>query len=198
MKSLLLIITAALVAGGCATTSTERTLRPDEIEALGRYNAEREAGSGGETVSSSEQTHSRSGAYVPHPAPYPAPHQVYGVPQSVAALYSPVPGCPRALLVNIKNRTDYYLQLFLDGQELMVAGSAGGLPHVPPGENVFVCLSRVGSHGLSGVAYANRYGQLVESHRFTRPVAVKGDPRGAGPYHNLRITEGMMRRYSVR
>lgn len=188
---------AVSIVSACATTNTDYTLRPDEIEALTRYNTQREAGSGGETASSSEQTNTRPGAHVPHPAPYHVSRPAYGVPQNIAALYTPVPGCSRALLVKIRNRTDYYLKLVLDGQELVVAGSAGGLPHVPPGESAYVCLSHIGSHGLSGVAYANRYGQLVESHRFTRPVAVSGNPRGAGPYHNLLITEGMMRRYTV-
>lgn len=190
------ILLATLTVSACAT-STKYSLRPDEVEALGRYNAELEAGLSGQSDNSSEQANARQGARVPHPAPYPAGYPTFAVPQNTAAMYSPVFGCSRALSVRIRNRTDYYLQLFLDGQELMVAGSVGGLPHVPPGEDVFICLSRIGRHGLSGVAYANRYGQLVETHRFTRGVAVRGDPRGASLHHNLRITDGMMRMYAV-
>ncbi|MFH2063456.1 MAG: hypothetical protein ABIJ46_04905 [bacterium] len=91
-------------------------------------------------------------------------------PQNWARMYGPpgVPGCDTGpLSVAIDNGTDYYVQAFIDGVEVRVFGGAGTLPHLPPGQTAYACLSRPGRHNVTGVLYVRRGNQLVEVQRFS-------------------------------
>ncbi|MEY4744627.1 MAG: hypothetical protein RL272_572 [Candidatus Parcubacteria bacterium] len=100
-------------------------------------------------------------AAVPYgmPVPPPRPEAMMGPPQSWAWLYTPPMGCDRGPnSLAIANDTDYYVRVVLDGEDLQVRAANGMFPNLPPHTVAYVCLSHLGLHSVSGIAYTLRYG----------------------------------------
>ncbi|OGM00678.1 hypothetical protein A2480_01060 [Candidatus Uhrbacteria bacterium RIFOXYC2_FULL_47_19] len=106
----------------------------------------------------------------PRPMPPIGGPGAYGPPQHWARAYGPpeIPGCQVGILsVSVENETGYYVQTFIDGQEVRIFGSGGDLPHLPPRQTAYACLERPGLHAIHGVVYARRGAELVEIQRFS-------------------------------
>lgn len=93
------------------------------------------------------------------PVPPARPESMMGPPQNWAWLGTPPYGCERGPnAIMIANETRYFLRLVLDGEDVLVRGSRGMFPELPPGASAFLCLSHTGVHTLQGVAFTLRYG----------------------------------------
>ncbi|OIO52103.1 hypothetical protein COY93_03665 [Candidatus Uhrbacteria bacterium CG_4_10_14_0_8_um_filter_58_22] len=114
----------------------------------------------------------------PRPAPRPMPMGGPGYvapalpfpPQNWARAYGPpeIPGCQAGILsVSVENETDFYVSVFIDGQEVRVFGAGGNLPHLPPRQTAYACLEHPGLHAIQGVVYARRGSQMIEVQRFS-------------------------------
>lgn len=69
-------------------------------------------------------------------------------------LHSPPSWCKKgSLTFGVTNSTELFMELFVQGGEVSVSGNGGGVPYVPPGETVFVCLKVPGSYDVSGFVY---------------------------------------------
>ncbi len=143
-------IALALLAG-CATTTTARPLPSmDQVAAEPLP-----------PMASGPMT----GPVVPQGVPYvpPARPQPMGPPQNWGWLNTPPYGCETGpLALAISNSTEYFMALQIDGQDFMVRGGMGVLPHLPPGATMYVCLSDTAVHTITGTAYVARYGALQE------------------------------------
>ncbi len=100
----------------------------------------------------------------------PAARPNYGPPQNWGWMYVTPRGCHRPFLFPIENKTNYFLKLRLDGQEIRIRGANTAMPFLPPGQTVYVCLSSIGEHTLMGDAYATRFGQLKKVEAFNTPI----------------------------
>lgn len=106
----------------------------------------------------------------PPPGYVPSAHPPVrgGLPENFGWLYEKPAGCTDGpLSLEIVNQTGLYVRVLVDGKGVETRGAYGVLPHLPPGQTVYVCLDRVGRHNVSGVVYARRYSQLVEVSRFS-------------------------------
>ncbi len=99
------------------------------------------------------------------PTPPPAQPQVYGPPQNWAWLHTPPKDCETGKFsLPIWNRTAHkFTTVLIDGKAFMVRGSGGVLPHLPPGETVYICLESLGLHSIAVVAYEPRMRVLQET-----------------------------------
>ena len=140
----------ALMAG-CATslpTESEEALQ-QQISQLRAENAQLRVN--GTTGGQQDRNAQATGqAFVPVMSP-----AVYA-----AQLYAPPAGCGKDYLRPIKNNTDWFVQLFADGQPLSLAGATSGYPYLPPDTWAYVCFSTAGLHTVSGVAYSQNLGTL--------------------------------------
>ncbi len=138
-------------------------------------------------------------AVVPPPVamaimPPPAQPTTFGPPQNWAWL-TPPHGCEKgAFSLPIWNRTDHkFLKVLLDGEELMIRGAQGVLPHLPPHTAAYVCLARLGDHTITGVAYEPRMGVMIEpigkSGRFQQTVNTTGRLMMDGRQYPIIISE---------
>ncbi|KPJ84827.1 hypothetical protein AMJ57_05305 [Parcubacteria bacterium SG8_24] len=164
-KVLLSLATLALLAG-CAGTKASG---PSELDGLRQEVARMRTENGALKAKMAvlERGHPAGRRLAPTMPP-PAKPRPLGPPQHWAWMHTPPQGCSSGILsLEIENFTGYYLKLFLDGEELTVRGAQGVLPHLPPRETVYVCLSGTGHHTFRGIAFQNRYGVLQEVKRFS-------------------------------
>lgn len=175
MKKMMLAVAfvSLAVLGGCATTTTPRptVVSPPPPAVDPAY----------------AQAYGVPPAVGPvSPVPPPRPESMMGPPQSWAWLHTAPLGCnsgPHSLM--IANDTTHHMRVVLDGEDLQVRGAYGVLPTLPPNSAVYVCLSHLGTHSLSGVAYSLRFGQLQEiegdpgSFNFRGPLAGEPQPNGS-------------------
>jgi len=102
------------------------------------------------------------------PPARPAPG---GPPQSFAWLHTPPMGCEEGVFsLEIRNSSDSFLAVLIDGEELEVRGARGMLPHLPPDSSAYICLESLGEHTLAAVSYVPRFGELQEVRRYSRTV----------------------------
>lgn len=82
-------------------------------------------------------------------------------PQHMARLDYPFDGCesgPYALA--LMNRTDYFLDMTIDGEPIDFLAPEGSYAELPPWTTAYLCLDYLGEHGLSGTSYYESRGWL--------------------------------------
>ncbi len=115
-------------------------------------------------------------------------------PQGVAMLDRPVRGCDAgALLVMVKNQTEYTMRVYIDGEQLSVNGETV-YEGIPPRSNAWVFLEETGMHTISGEAFAPRGMGWTKVDEFDTH-AVWNHPRGADNFHVFHIDRNLLRRY---
>ncbi|MFH1047913.1 MAG: hypothetical protein V1738_06445 [Patescibacteria group bacterium] len=124
----------------------------------------------------------------------PSPSAPLGPPQHWARAYRPpeVEGCDSGpFSLEIRNQTDWFLEVLLDGRQIRVFGADGNLPHLPPGQSAYVCLDNIGRHVVMGRAYQRRGAELIQVDDFQVTQNY-----GANPFHGrhrLDLNEGLFR-----
>src|SRR5687767_2218995 len=105
-----------------------------------------------------------AGCYV-EVAPRPDPGGEHR-PQYLAQLDYPVAGCesgPYALA--LMNRTDYYLEMTIDGELIDFLAPEGSYAELPPWTTAYLCLEYLGDHDISGWSFYEGYdGYLYPVH----------------------------------
>lgn len=130
------------------------------------------------------------------PIPPARPEMMMGPPQSWAWLSTPPYGCergPNSLM--IANETRYFMRLVLDGEDVLVRGSRGVFPELPPGATAFLCLSHTGVHTLQGVAFALRYGvpqEIEGEHGRFRIMQSWGTGTWSSGWHEVHVTDATL------
>ncbi|HTM68301.1 MAG TPA: hypothetical protein VL426_03280 [Candidatus Binatia bacterium] len=82
-------------------------------------------------------------------------------PQNLAQLDYPVAGCERGpYALALMNRTDYYLDMTLDGEPIDFLAPEGSYAELPPWTTAYVCLDHLGDHDITGRSFYESYGQL--------------------------------------
>ena len=126
----------------------------------------------------------------------PAP---MGPPQSYGQMYRPIRGCEEGpLALEIVNQTEFYLKVFLDGQEVTVNGGGGVLPYLPPqtgggsAPSVYVCLNEQGKHSINGIAFSCNIRGCQQSGKFSTSNNY-GIVRGFARTHYLMVDKYMLR-----
>jgi hypothetical protein len=91
----------------------------------------------------------------------PRPDGVGDRPQYLAQLDHPVAGCERGpYALALVNRTDYYLDMTIDGEPIDFLAPEGSYAELPPWTTAYLCLEYLGDHDLTGRSYYESYGQL--------------------------------------
>ena len=159
MKKLMSFLAAVACLGtlaACATTGAVAGSEEDDLAKLKRQNAElRQQLSGPRPVQSPVMAPSLADMVPP-----PAQHHAM-TPANWAWLNQPPEGCEHGVFsMRIENRTDYFVDMMLNGERLKVRGSRGLLPGIPPNESVYICLGNIGVQSFVGTLFACRGGPL--------------------------------------
>jgi hypothetical protein len=168
MRNFLMIVAALVLATGCASTAANQPSEMDKMKAeLAELRLQHQRLQAQQAVT--RHRGHRHARIRPVAAVPPARRRPVGPPQNWGWIHTPPDGCEKGpLSVEFRNYTNLYLRIFIDGREIGVRGADGILEHLPPGETLYACLDRVGSHNIHGVAYMMRYGNPQEVDRFRR------------------------------
>lgn len=92
----------------------------------------------------------------------PRPNDGYAPPpEYMAQLDYPIAGCengPHSLA--LMNRTDYFLDMTIDGEPIDFLAPEGSYAELPPWTTAYLCLDYLGEHMLTGRSYYESYGEL--------------------------------------
>lgn len=93
------------------------------------------------------------------------PHHPGIPPQYVAQLDYPIAGCERGpYALALMNRTDYYLDMTIDGDAIDFEAPEGTYFELPPWSTAYLCLEWLGDHEITGYSYYESYGELYPVH----------------------------------
>jgi hypothetical protein len=171
MKNFLMIVPAALLAACATTGASQKPVVDPMFEAQQRKIASLEAKlvelEARPAVQPAQKQFVQPVMVQQQMIPPPARPQISGPPQYFGWLNMTPYGCTSGpFRLQINNNTDYFVTLLVDGQEVKPRGAYNVLPHVPPKETVYLCLSSLGEHKVAGIAYATRMGVLAEVDTF--------------------------------
>lgn len=107
--------------------------------------------------------------------PPPAHMTPMGPPQNWAWTDARPDGCPDEYALQIQNRTNFYINLLIDGIAISNRGAVGRLPSFARKSTIWICLNRAGKHVFSGERIVNRMGAAVVDARFHFPVEFSSD-----------------------
>lgn len=211
MRSITMIMAAIMVAGCGSTTSRVarlETIIAEQRELIASLQAERLTGvhaestdddADGETATpAAPATPPPATAAAPASRPMPPFATMPMTPQHWGNMHGgpPMAGgmCSGVLTLHIVNQTDHFITVLLDGRAVQVGGGAGILPHLPPRQEVEVCLTSLGRHTISGTLYAVRGRQVVDlGVRFSRQVSF-GTNTTPWAFQRYAITDSIIRR----
>lgn len=190
MYKLFFLAVVTSLGCSCATSVGAESTTDRELALLRQQNAELRrmiAMQRGDTVS--------AGPRMVAPPPSARRHRA-GPPQEWAWLHQRPEGCERGpLAVEFQNFTFHNIELFIDGKRMRIRGADGELPAIPPRTSVYACLQETGTHRISGIAYASRYGELREIDRFDRSNEFRPTLMGARGTQWFPIDNDLLRQY---
>ncbi len=174
MKTTMMFLSVALLTG-CASQqrmdqlSTQMTELNKRTETLIRENAMLRArllGQPHQPVASAPQPVRRAmrpAQLPPHPVMPLLPMQEHGY------LYTPARNCSSGpfRLVIFNKTSGYFVRILVNGKPVSNYGGYGPLPHLPPGQELNVCLDHLGSNNISGIVYSRYKGTLRKVKTFS-------------------------------
>jgi len=204
-----IVFVAALAVAGCGSTTSRvarlETTIEEQRELIAQLQAERLTGVRAESADDAEtdaDTDDDADDTIASPLPRFPASPLPATPQHWGNMHGPPPvagTCPAVLNLRIVNNTEHFVTVLLDGMAVQVGGGAGILPHLPPGQRVEVCLTRLGRHTVSGSLFTVRGQQVVDlGVRFSDPDAEFDSTTHPYAYQRYAITDQVVRRHRLR
>lgn len=120
--------------------------------------------------------------------PFPS-RQEPNIPDNWAWLNSPPNGCDGALLLEIRNKSQYFWQLIVNERDMVIGTRDGRLPNFPPGATVYICLPDTGIQQIGGIGYLPRFGVLQKAAKFNARESFGAMVNGNAGHHIVEITD---------